>query len=148
MCAWLVPQSCPALSSPWIVAYQFPLSMGFCRQEYWGGLRCPPPGDLPDPGIKAASLKSPALAGGFFTISAAWEDLSRNLSLAVPLFSHFAPRTSPRRLPGSLTLMWGYLHLPYTVVFQREWESCRIGVGEAVVGKIRSVLATNKLRAD
>ena len=41
--------------------------MGFSRQEYWGGLLCPPSGDLPDPGIKRASLASPALAGDFFT---------------------------------------------------------------------------------
>ena len=50
-------------------------SMGFSRQEYWGGLPCPPPGNLPDPGIKPASLTSPALAGGFFTTSATWEPL-------------------------------------------------------------------------
>ena len=36
----------------WAVARQAPLSMGFSRQEYWGGLPCPPPGDLSDPGIK------------------------------------------------------------------------------------------------
>ena len=47
--------------------------MGFSRQEYWSGLPCPPPGDLPDPGIEPVSLLSPALAGGFFTISATWE---------------------------------------------------------------------------
>ena len=41
--------------------------MGFSRQEYWSGLPSPPPGDLPDPGIKPASLVSPALVGGFFT---------------------------------------------------------------------------------
>ena len=40
---------------------------------YWTGLPCPPPGDLPDPGIEPTSLMSPALAGGFFTTSAAWE---------------------------------------------------------------------------
>ena len=45
------------------------------RQEYQGVLPCPPPGYLPDPGIKAASLMSPALAGRFFTISATWEVL-------------------------------------------------------------------------
>ena len=39
----------------WIVACQAPLPMGFSRQEYWSGLPCPPPGDLPDPGIKSAS---------------------------------------------------------------------------------------------
>ena len=48
-----------------------PLSMGSSRQEYGdpGDL----PGDLPDPGIQPVSLKSSALAGGFFTISATWE---------------------------------------------------------------------------
>ena len=40
--------------------------MEFSRQEYWSGLPFPTPGDLPDPGIKTASLASPALAGGFF----------------------------------------------------------------------------------
>ena len=40
---------------------------GIPRPEYWLGLPCPPPGDLPDPGIEVASLKFPALAGGFFT---------------------------------------------------------------------------------
>ena len=42
----------------WIVAHQAPLSMVFPRQEYWSGLPCPPPGDLPDPGIKPISLVS------------------------------------------------------------------------------------------
>ena len=51
----------------WTVARQAPLSMGSSRQEYWSGLLLPPAGDLPDPGIKPASLVSPALAGGFFT---------------------------------------------------------------------------------
>ena len=37
--------------TPWSVAHQAPLSMGFSRQEYWSGLLCAPPGDLPDPGI-------------------------------------------------------------------------------------------------
>ena len=58
-----------------MVAHQAPLSMGLSRQEYWGrgGLSCPPPGDLLDPGIEPMSLMSPALAGGFFTASATWE---------------------------------------------------------------------------
>ena len=46
------------------VAHQAPLSIAFSRQECWSGLPFPFPGDLPDPGIK---VKSPALAGGFFT---------------------------------------------------------------------------------
>ena len=56
-------------ATPWTVAHQAPLSMGFSRQEYWSGLPCYPPGDLPDPGIKPISLKSSALANGFFTTS-------------------------------------------------------------------------------
>ena len=44
----------------WIIARQAPLFMGFSRQEYWSGLPFPPPGDLPHPGIKSASLVSPA----------------------------------------------------------------------------------------
>ena len=59
----------------WTVAPQATLSMEFSRQEYWRGLPCPPPGDLPDPEIKLASLMSLALAGGFFTTSATWEAL-------------------------------------------------------------------------
>ena len=47
--------------------------MEFSRQEYLSGLPCPPPGDLPNPGIKPASLRVPALAGGIFTTSATWE---------------------------------------------------------------------------
>ena len=55
------------LATPGTVAHQVPLSTGFPRQEYWNGLPFPSPGDLPDPGIKPASLASPAMAGGFFT---------------------------------------------------------------------------------
>ena len=62
----LVAKSCLTLATLWTVACQAPLSMEFSRQEYWNGLPCPPPGDLPDPGIKPVSLTSPALAGGFF----------------------------------------------------------------------------------
>ena len=55
------------------LAWQVPLSMGFSRQEYLSGLPCPPPGDLPYPGIELTFLMSPALAGGSFTISTTWE---------------------------------------------------------------------------
>ena len=68
--------------TPWTVTLQAPLSMGFPRQDYWSGLPCLPPGDLPDPEIKAASLMSPALANGFFTTSATWE---APLSILVPI---------------------------------------------------------------
>ena len=42
--------------TPWTSALQVPLSMGFSRQKYWSELPFPPPGDLPDPGIKPMSL--------------------------------------------------------------------------------------------
>ena len=48
----LVSQLCLTLETPWTVARQAPLSMGFSRQEYWSGLPFPSPGDLPDPGIE------------------------------------------------------------------------------------------------
>ena len=50
--------------TPWTVARQASLSMGFPRQEYWGGMPFPSPGTLPDPGIE---LKSSALVGRFFS---------------------------------------------------------------------------------
>ena len=59
-------QLCPFVTL-WTVAQRAPLSLGFPRQEYWNRLPFPPPGDLPNPGIKPGSLVSPALAGGFFT---------------------------------------------------------------------------------
>ena len=65
-CVWL-------FSTLWTVARQAPLSMGFSRQEYWSGLPCPTPGNLPNPGIKPTSLISPALVGRFFITSTTWE---------------------------------------------------------------------------
>ena len=56
------------------VAYKVPLPMGFSRQEYWSGLPFPPPVELSEPGMERASLMFPALAGGFFTTSATWEE--------------------------------------------------------------------------
>ena len=51
----LVTKLCPTLASPWTVACQAPLSMGFSRQEYWSGLPFPSSGNLPDPGIEPMS---------------------------------------------------------------------------------------------
>ena len=73
----------------WTVACQAPLSMGFSRQEYWSGLPCPPPGDLPNPGIEPASLMSPALAGRFLSTSVTWEvlfDIPWGLKVIVIVF--------------------------------------------------------------
>ena len=53
--------------TPWTVARQAPLSMGFSRQQYWSGLPFPPPRDLPDTRIEPSSLEALALASRFFT---------------------------------------------------------------------------------
>ena len=52
---------------------------GFPKQEYWSGLPWPSPGDLPDHGIKPASLTSLALASRFFTTNATWDALMEEL---------------------------------------------------------------------
>ena len=59
--------------TPWTVAPQAPLSLGFSRQEYCSGLPCPPPGDLPNPGIQPMSLVSPVLADTVFTPGITWK---------------------------------------------------------------------------
>ena len=51
----LVAKSCPTLVTPWTVASEVPLSLGFSRQEYWNGLPFPSPGNLLDPGIEPVS---------------------------------------------------------------------------------------------
>ena len=58
----------------WTLAQQ-DISMGFSKQEYWSGLSCTPPGDLPNPGTEPVSLMSPALAGEFFTTNTTWETI-------------------------------------------------------------------------
>ena len=63
LCALLTCSVVSDFVALWTVAHQAPPSMGFSRQEYWNGLPCPPPGDLPNPRIE---LRSPALQA-FFT---------------------------------------------------------------------------------
>ena len=58
--------------------------MGFSRQEYWSGLLCPPPGDLPHSGIEPMTLTSPALAGWFFTVAPCGKPLTRPTPLSAP----------------------------------------------------------------
>ena len=82
-------QSCPTLCSPMdCKPFRF-LSMGFSRQEYWSGLPCPPPGDLPDPGIESVSLKPLEFAGGYFTTSSTWKAHSTSLCVHVQLFQSY-----------------------------------------------------------
>ena len=53
----------------WTVSCQALLSIGFFRQEYWSGLPCPPPGDLPNPGTEPTSPVSPALQADSLLLS-------------------------------------------------------------------------------
>ena len=64
-------QSCPTLCDQWTAARQAPLSTELSRQEYWSGLPCPSPRDLPNPEMEPTSFTSPALASGLFTTT--WE---------------------------------------------------------------------------
>ena len=61
LCAVLVTQLYPTLCDPMNCTCQSPLSMKFSKQEYWSGLPCPPPGNLPNPGFKPVSPMTPAL---------------------------------------------------------------------------------------
>ena len=76
----------------WTIARQAPLSMGFSRQEYWSGLPFPPPGNLPDPGIKLAFLTSPALVGGFFTTSVQFSSVTQSCPTLCDPMNRSTPR--------------------------------------------------------
>ena len=67
VCVCMHTQSCLTLCDPLDHTHQVLLSMEFSRQEYWGELPCPPPGDLPNPGVKLASPVSHVLAVRLFT---------------------------------------------------------------------------------
>ena len=85
--------------------------MGFFRQEYWSGLPCPPPWDLPNPGIETASPVAPALARGFFTTRATWE---------VHSYSYFT-QNSISKMQFGTNVQWlnfGYTSSPPT--YQKE----------------------------
>ena len=64
VCCMCVLSRVLLFTTPWTLAHQTPLSMGFPKQEYWSGWSFPSSGDLPNPGIELESL---TLAGGFFT---------------------------------------------------------------------------------
>ena len=91
--------------TPWTVAGQAPLSMGFSRQEWWIGLPFPSPKDLPDAGIKPEPLTSPASAGGFFTTSASWEALLTRLVCQLLMSSSLQPHGLQ---PTKLLCLWGF----------------------------------------
>ena len=89
VCVCVHALSCSVVSNsfatPWSVACQAPLSMGFSRQEYWSELPFPSPGTLPDPGIKPTSLVSPAMAGRFLTTREALSQMFKGKAWKSPL---------------------------------------------------------------
>ena len=97
-CGCLVTKLCLTFATPWMVAHQAPLSMGFPRQEYWNGFPFPPPGNLPDAGIKPTSPVSPALQVGSLPLS----------------YLESLPWTSPRAQFTSLHFIQIFPNLLYT----------------------------------
>ena len=90
-------------TTPWTVACQAPLSLGFPRQEYWSGLPFPAPQDLPQPGIKSMS---PVLADGFFTTEPRkpWGDAYwyiKHFSNSHVLFTGGKANVHPENIPVS-----------------------------------------------
>ena len=69
----------------WTVAHQAPLCMGFSRQEYWSGLSCPPPEDLPHAGMELSSLYVSCIAGPFFTRDSHKADVVLEFPLQEPV---------------------------------------------------------------
>ena len=137
-----------------MVAHKAPLSMEFSGREYWSGLPCPPPGNLPDPGIKLVSLMSPALAGRFWTTSAPgklinnvvivsdgqWRDSAIYIRVSI-LPKTLFPSRLPHNIEKSLILMfsafriWNLIGPQYTFALWKER-----------IGEVSSMLAiTNML---
>ena len=88
ICLCLVTLSEMMLCGPMDCSLPGSLPMEFSRQEYWSRLLFPTPRDLPNPGMELGSLVSPALAGGFITISATWEARVYLLSYFLTLLAH------------------------------------------------------------
>ena len=88
-------------ATPWIVACQASLSMGFFRQEYWSGLPFPPPGDLPYPEIEPIS---PALAGGF--INTATREALKELNICMCMYVYIYIHTHTHIIHEPTYILW------------------------------------------
>ena len=110
----------------WTVTHQAPLSLGISRQEYWSGLLCSPPGNLPNPGTEPESLTSSALVGGFLTTSTPQEDLDLYNQQPDHLEHFHQSRKSPCAPFHSLPHHQQPLILSNTkIAFARSWPSCK-----------------------
>ena len=94
------------IATLWTVARQAPLSMGFSRQEYWSGLPCPPPGDLPNPGIETRSPAAPALQVTSLPLSH-WEAL-----ILRSILGRLSERVRGREVPRACPFAPSFLHAP------------------------------------
>ena len=94
LCADACAQSCPSLCNPMDCSLPGSLlSMAFSKQEYWSGFPFPPPGDLPNSGIKPTSLLSPPMAGRFFTTNVNQEVGGKNTKI----FCFFSASILPQK---------------------------------------------------
>ena len=95
---------------------QAPLFMELSRQKYWSGLPFPPPGDLPDTGIKPEPLVPPALAGRFFTNCAALRWWQGNCSVL-----HWVTLSSFSKFIISILFIFTTIHLVVLIVVVLSW---------------------------
>ena len=131
-CCSLVTMSY-SFATPWTVALQAPLFMGFLRQESWSRLLFPSPGDLPDPGMEPAS---PALAGRFFTTKSPgkpdwileesitclfihsllnFRHWNRKLARNTKIYKlHFTSFRAQFKYPLMPDICWHHIHIPVT----------------------------------
>jgi len=103
-CGGLVTKLCQTLVTPWAVACQVPLSMGFPSQEYWSGLPFPFPGDLPNTGFES-------IAGGFLTDWATKRAPWRSFNLKIFSCKNYIIFTSQRGV-----YQWGKCKTPSTAL--------------------------------
>ena len=96
----------------WTAVCQAPLSMGFSRQEYWGGFPCPPPGDLHDPGIKPASLTSPASAGELPLVPPA-----KSVCVYTYIYTYSPPGSSVQGILQARTPGW--VAMPFSNIYNQ-----------------------------
>ena len=105
----------------WATAHKTPLSMEFSRHEYWSGLPCPPPGDLPHPGTEPLTLRSPALAGGFFT-TRGWEVCWR----AYPGHIYLCAQSRAGSTEGLQWMLVKWIKIHVKKPFTTTWKSSQV----------------------
>ena len=125
VCVFLTQSSLPGSSvcvTPWTVACQAPLSMGFPRQDNWSGWPFPSLGDLLDPGIETTSPEFPSIGGGFFTTAPPGKPLTKDNCWQLSRWFQWGVEQQAERV---LSLLWVRLGLESTL---------RLGINETLRG--------------